>query len=161
METRSNPVFWLMWMLPAATVVAGLSTVVIAMRSADRALPEEYHWEGERLDRDFERQRLAVALGIEVTLEAANGHCVATVRGGSAEDSLNLLLTHGSDASLDRRVLLRRDAAETYRGDCDVPPARWRIAIDSPASGWSVRARHEGGIGRVTLRARPPEGPAA
>jgi hypothetical protein len=157
MSPRSNPVFWLMWLLPGATVCAGFATLAIAMHGADRALPEAYHWEGERLDQDFARQRRAVDLGVEVTLQAAAGECSVTLRGGAGDPAaLDLLLTHGSDAGLDQRVLLKREAPGVYRGACRVAPARWRIAIDEPTSGWSLRAQHVGGLAHVTLRARDP-----
>ena len=157
MSLRSNPVFWLMWLLPAATVCAGFATLAIAMHGADRALPEAYHWEGERLDQDFARQRRAAELGVEVSLEIANGECVATLRGDAGDPAaLDLLLTHGSDAGLDQRIRLRRAAPGAYRGACSVAPARWRIAIDEPASGWSLRAQQAGDLARVTLRARDP-----
>lgn len=157
MSPRSNPVFWLMWLLPGATVCAGFATLAIAMHGADRALPEAYHWEGERLDQDFARQRRAAQLGVEVTLQVANGECVATLRGGAGEPAvLDLLLTHGSDAGLDQHIRLKREANASYRGVCNVAPARWRIAIDEPSAGWSLRAQHMGGLAHVTLRARDP-----
>jgi uncharacterized protein len=160
MSLRSNPVFWLMWLLPAATVLAGFATLAIAMHGADRALPEAYHWEGERLDQDFARQRRAAELGVEVSLQIAGGKCVATLRGDPGDPAaLDLLLTHGSDAGLDQRVRLRRAARGVYGGACDVTPARWRIAIDASSADWSLRARHALGAdrtARVTLRARDP-----
>lgn len=157
MSLRSNPVFWLMWFLPAATVCAGFATLAIAMHGADRALPEAYHWEGERLDQDFARQRRAVEFGVEVSLEVANGECRVTLRGDAGDPAaLDLLLTHGSDAGLDQRIRLRRAARGAYRGACRVAPARWRIAIDEPTSGWSLRAQQAGDLSHVTLRARDP-----
>lgn len=157
MSPRSNPVFWLMWLLPGAAVCAGFATLAIAMHGADRALPEAYHWEGERLDQDFARQRRAVELGVEVTLQIANGECAATLRGDAGDPAaLDLLLTHGSDARLDQRIRLQREARGAYRGACRVAPARWRIAIDEPTSGWSLRVQHNGDLAHVTLRARDP-----
>jgi hypothetical protein len=160
MFARFNPVFWIMWLLPAATVVAGFATLAIAMHGADRALPEAYHWEGERLDQDFARQRRAVALGVEVELELAAGQCAATLSGEVGDPAaLDLLLTHGSDASLDRRVRLKRTQRGIFSAPCEVPPGRWRIAIDDPAETWSLRAKYALEPGRaagVTLRARDP-----
>jgi hypothetical protein len=157
MSPRSNPVFWLMWLLPGAAVCAGFATLAIAMHGADRALPEAYHWEGERLDQDFARQRRAAELRIEFTLQVADGECIATLRGEAGDPpALDLLLTHGSDAGLDQRIRLPRAADGAYRGPCNVMPARWRIAIDAPSAGWSLRAQHVGGLAHVILRARDP-----
>src|SRR5436309_2221760 len=143
---RRNPVFWIMCLLPAAAVVAGLTTLGIALRHADRPLPAAYHWEGERLDRDFAQQRNAAAQGIHAALSTntAAGVCTATVNaatGSAYRDaaSLTLLFANGADAALDRVVLLKRVAEGEYRGTCaPIPPGRWRIALQDDPGQWSI-----------------------
>src|SRR3954451_10929533 len=108
-----------MCLLPAAAVVAGLATLWIAVRSADRPLPVSYHWEGEHLDQDFAQQRLAAVHGIEVDIDTGGGECAATLRHAPDDPvSLTLTLTHSSDASLDRVVLLRRQQPGRHGGRC-------------------------------------------
>lgn len=159
---RFNPVFWIMWLLPAATVVAGFVTLAIALEGADRPLPADYHWEGERLDRDFERSRRAAALGLEATLEIRGGQCLATLRGATDEPvALSLLLTHGSEAGLDRRVRLQRISAGEYRAACaPLDAGKWRLQLDDDAARWSLRGVMGGEIERIDLRA-PKSGGAA
>jgi uncharacterized protein len=160
-DTRFNPVFWLMWLLPASAVVAGLATLAIALRGADRALPVEYHWEGERLDADFSRARQAVALGVEITLGIEAGQCRALVSHLPLEPAaLNLLLTHGVDAGLDRRVRLTRVAANDYRAACaPLDTGKWRVALADDSAKWAVRGTVDGPLAGLVLRARSPEGP--
>ncbi len=158
---RRNPVFWLMFLLPGAAVAASFATLAIALSGADRALPPNYHWEGERLDQDFERARRAASLGIRAILEVRGGECVLTM---VAVDSpnLRLLLTHSNDASLDRQVLLKRGPAGDHRADCAaVPEGRWRLALEDDAAGWSLRQRVTGSLAHVELVARDPEGAGA
>jgi hypothetical protein len=159
-QFRSNPVFWIMWLLPAAAVVGGLTTLWIAMRSADRPLPLSYHWEGEHLDQDFAQQRLAAARGIEVDITTAGGECTATLRHAPDDPvSLTLMFTHSSDAGLDRVVLLRRLQPGQYRGTCaPLPAGRWRVALEDAAGAWAIRAQFDGGAEQFVLRARAPEG---
>ena len=157
-----NPVFWLMWLLPGSAVVAGFTTLALALGSGDRALPEEYHWEGDRLDRDFARARSAVALGVEVVFEVRGGQCHAELSGATDDlAALNLLLTHGSDASLDRRVRLARVATGEYRAPCaSLAPGKWRVAVDADAASWALRGVVE--TGQTTLlSARNPAGGAS
>lgn len=160
-DSRFNPVFWLMWLLPASAVVAGLATLGIALRGADRALPVEYHWEGERLDADFGRARSAAALGVEITLGVEAGQCRALARNLPLEPAaLNLLLTHGEDAGLDRRVRLTRVAANDYRGPCaPLGAGKWRVAVADDAAQWALRGAFEGEFAGLMLRARNPDGP--
>jgi len=155
---KANPVFLLMFALPGAAVLGGFATLAIAMHAADRPLPEAYHWEGERLEADYTRQRAAVRRGIRVTLEMANGRCAAHVVNDDAA-TLDVLLTHGSDAGLDRMIKLPRTAAGEYAADCAPPPAgRWRISVDAPSGAWSVRDSIDGALAHVALRTRDPGG---
>jgi hypothetical protein len=159
---RANPVFWIMLALPASAVVAGLTTLAIALRNADTALPADYHWEGEHLDHDFALARNAAAHGIEASFvaNAAAGECRATVRAAPDDPAtLTLLFANGADASLDRVVLLRRVAAGEYRGPCTaIPAGHWRVALKDDAGQWSIRTQVVGSVERITLRARSPDG---
>jgi hypothetical protein len=158
--SRFNPVFWLMWLLPGSAVLAGFTTLAIALKDADRALPAEYHWEGERLDADFARARAAAGLGIEVTLDIRDGQCLASLRNlPTRPKAINLLLTHGSDASLDRRVRLPLRAAGEYRVACaPLESGKWRVAVDDDSARWAVRANADGPLTNLLLRARDPVG---
>ncbi len=157
---RRNPVFWIMIAIPALTVVAGLSTLGIALRHADPPLPAAYHAEGEQLDRDFAQQRLAAAHGTQVTLtaNAADGQCRARVSAAPDDAAtLTLLFSSVSDPELDRVVLLKRVDGGDYRGECTpIPPGRWRVSLEGGR--WSIRTQLKGSVDHLTLRARDPDG---
>jgi uncharacterized protein len=159
---RANPVFWIMWLLPASAVVAGLATLVIALRSADRPLPANYHWEGERLDRDFALASNAALHGIEVTFErnAGSGECSAILRNAPDDPAaLNILFASGTDAGLDRVILLRRSELGKYRGACaPLAAGRWRVALEDSAGAWAIRTQVNGTPAPLELRARHPGG---
>jgi hypothetical protein len=162
-KKRFNPVFWIMWLLPGSAVFAGFTTLALALGSGDRPLPEEYHWEGDRLDRDFARARSAAALGVEVTLEVRGGQCHALLnRAADDVTALNVLLTHGSDASLDRRLRLARVAAGDYRAPCaPLASGKWRVAVDADAASWALRGVVDTGQASAVLSARSPDGGAS
>lgn len=152
---KTNPVFWLMWLLPAAAVVAGLATLAIALRGADRTLPPTYHWEGDGLDRDFARARNAATRDIAMSLELRDGECIAVVRNLPAgSETLELELANGADAMLDRFIVLRRVGPGELRAACEpLPQGRWWINVNDGAGDWSLRTRSEGNLAHVTLRA--------
>ena len=159
---RANPVFWIMWLLPASAVVGGIATLVIALRSADRPLPSNYHWEGERLDHDFALARNAAHHGIAVTFErsASSGECSATLRNAPDDPAaLDMLFASGTDAGLDRVILLRRTEAGMYRGACaPLPAGSWRVVLEDSAGAWALRTQASGNAARLELRARDPGG---
>jgi hypothetical protein len=155
---RTNPVFWLMWLLPGAAVVAGFATLAIALRGADHRLPPAYHWEGDGLDRDVARAQNAAGLGISLALEVRDGECIATVRNlPAATETLELAVANGVNAALDRFVTLRRTAPTELRAECEpLPRGRWWIDVSDPGGEWSLRARAEGTLARVELGASEP-----
>jgi hypothetical protein len=158
---RANPVLWFVWLLLGTTVIAGLATLAIAIRGADRELPASYHWEGENLDRDFALQRNAAALGIQVGLavDAARGQCSARVRSAPNDPAaLNLLFVNANDVGLDQAVRLTRTAPGTYRGACLAPPeGRWRVSLEDDAAQWAIRTQFVGRIDGLVLSAHDPE----
>ncbi len=160
-DTRANPVFWLMWLLPLSAVVGGLATLVIALRDGDRALPAAYHWEGAGLDGDFARQRAAAENDVEVRFEMLGRRCVARVlRAPTDAAALQLQITSASDERRDRSVRLERVSFGVYDAACEaLPPGRWLVAIGDDARSWSIRERIAGPLESLTLRARSPDGP--
>lgn len=159
---RNNPVLWLCWALLGSAVIAGLATLAIAMRSADRQLPASYHWEGEHLDQDFARVRNAAALGIAVTLvtDPEIGTCLASLRSAPGDPaSLTLMLTSGADPGLDRVVLLRRTSKGEYGAPCSaLPRGRWRVSLEDAEKSWIIRTQVVGPFAHLDLLARNPEG---
>ena len=159
---RNNPVLWLIWGLLGSVVIASFITLGIAIRSADRQLPANYHWEGQGLDRDFERARQAAQLGVEVTLaaDAVIGTCLASLRSAPGDPAtLTLMLTNGSDPGLDRVVLLRRTSKGEYGAPCPtIPEGRWRVSLEDPDGKWIIRTQLAGTLGSLELRARNPDG---
>ena len=158
---KRNPVFWLMWMIPGAAVIAGLGMVATAMQGADRALPSIYHWEGELLDADFERARTAAKLGLVAGLDIVDGQCRLTLRGADAP-AVKLVLTNGSDIRLDRLLTLARGTDGSYHAACaPLAAGRWRVALQDEANTWSLRTQIDEARARVEMVARPPEGSGA
>ena len=154
-----NPVFWLMWLLPGLAALAGFTTLAIALEEADRALPADYHWEGDRLDEDFARASAAAALRIEAVLTVEAGQCRALLRNLPDVAALNVLFTHGSDPGLDRRLRLQRVSEGDYRVACaPLEPGRWRVAMDDDSGKWAIRGDADDLADGLYLRARTPDG---
>jgi hypothetical protein len=157
---RANPVFWLALMLLGACVAASFTTLAIALKSADRALPADYHWEGAQLDADFARVREAVRLGLRLRLDiAASGECVARLEGASTASALLVSFANGSSPDLDRLARLTRGSEGEFRGDCgEARAGRWRVTVEDAGHTWRLRARADGPVRGMDLVARAPEG---
>src|SRR3954464_13379910 len=79
---RFNAVVMLIIGLPAFAIAASVGTAIVAATRGDPPMPDEYHWEGDKLDHDFAGSRKAEELGVEASLrlEPEQGRCHAVLR---------------------------------------------------------------------------------
>ena len=175
-----NPVLMLAWGLPAVAVVASVMSLLVAIRTPENELPEQYHWEGFQLDRDFSQAAKATSLKVQATLSGfdAGGRCELALRvDGTAPAALELLVAHATQPKLDQRVTFTRqaggapardtrpgiaqaaggartDAAQRYSGTCEpAPDSHWRVELVDAKSGWAVRQTVRGPLDGAALDA--------
>jgi hypothetical protein len=139
-----NPVLMLVIGLPLVAVLGSFASLAVTLAHEDPPLPEQYHWEGFQLDRDFSRSERAASLGVQATLRnvAATGECeVELTVAGPAPEQLMLTLAHATRAGLDQNIVFHRTAdGRTYVGHCRaIPEGHWRIELTDDAQTWSVR----------------------
>jgi len=151
MSVVRNPVLWLAWGLPVVAVVASVLTLLITLRNPDGQLPEQYHWEGFQLDRDFSRAARAAELHVSATLTGFDGKSECRLRlrmEGAAPVELTLLVAHATRPQLDQRVAFRRIPREPgwnedvtqYVGACRAASnGHWRLELIDSVNGWAVR----------------------
>jgi hypothetical protein len=173
-----NPALTLVVAIPAVTVLAGLAMLAVATMHPEHELPEQYHWEGMKLERDFAHAERAAALGVRATLDASGvaGACSLTLStAGAAPRTLALTLTHATLPEHDRRMELRRvhaAAAEAaaaaiggtgagavqalYSASCmPAPEGHWRLTLTDTEGRWSIRQSVRGSLSSVHIDARP------
>ena len=143
-QTKINPAVALIIALPLFAIVASVGTAVVAFTRGDPPLPDQFHWEGDKLDHDFAQSRRAADLHINATLDlrADKGICrlTLTLDGNRPPAFLDLALIHVSNPSLDRNIRFLRTAAG-YSAPCaPLPAARWHLELSDPEGSWSFRS---------------------
>jgi hypothetical protein len=136
----------------AFTVVASALLIAFARGGGDAPLPEGFHWEGSRLDRDFAWAATAAERRAVVRLwRESNGVCHAELSiDGAPPQEIKLALVHGTQAGLDRTLLLTR-AANDYSASCDeFALGPWHVTIAAPDQQWRIRS-----VARVLDKALP------
>jgi hypothetical protein len=136
-----NPAAWLLILLPASSVVAGLATVVLAFRVFDGVVVDDYYARGKAINRVLERDRAASerALAAEIETDPETGRLevrlVAAV--GPLPARLDLSFLHATVGGRDRRVQLERVADGAYRGRVE-PLARGRYHVQLETRDWRL-----------------------
>jgi hypothetical protein len=141
--------------LPAFAIAFSLGATVVAFTRGDATLPEEYHWEGMQLDRDFADAQRASDLDVRATLQVAGGVCRLTLQLDTPPpQTLQLSLVHATRPDLDREVRLSR-VGQIYEGKCGpTMDGHWHVELADASREWTVRQDWTGALDGARLSAR-------
>lgn len=148
-----NPLVWMMIALPAWSVIAGISTVVVAFQVFDGVVVDDYYAQGKAINLVLERdiaaeQRGLTAVATVVPPADESGGPAATA--GSAieiaisaldlahlPEELALALLHSTRGGLDVHVALHRTSLGRYRGALPpLAPGKYYLQIE--AADWRI-----------------------
>ena len=129
---------WLLMLGPAIVVVAGIATLVIAVRSDDGLVADDYYKRGLAINQALERSARAAALGVGATIDiAADGSVSLRLAAASADPearppTLRLRLAHPTRAGDDRATVLVAEGEGRYAGRlAPVDAGRWRVIVET------------------------------
>ncbi|MFY8134916.1 MAG: FixH family protein [Aquimonas sp.] len=150
-----EPMVWLVIALPMTAVVAGLSTLAIAIRSGSTdAVPDVVRRTLQIQDADIAADRRAIELGLrgEIRFDADTGAIEAQMLGLDAgTPALTLRLLHAGRASRDLEVRLVQ-AGEAWHGRVEGAKGQaWNIELSAADHSWRVGGRLDPGATRSEL----------
>lgn len=133
---------WLLMLGPAAAVVAGIVTLILAVRSNDGLVADDYYKQGLAINRIMERNDRARALryGAELSLARSDRKVSVILSGaGPLPAVLRLYLIHPGNSSADEAVTLRAVGAGTYEGEYRRELAgRRHLIIEDRMATWRI-----------------------
>lgn len=134
---------------PAAVVAAGIATTVIAVRSSDGVVADDYYKQGLAINRTLERDRRAEGLGITARVlfnEERDAVRVTLASKAPLPARLRLSLIHPTRQGEDQSVELSLVGPALYEGRLRAPRGTaWRVAIEDEGRSWRVGGRWSGG----------------
>jgi hypothetical protein len=151
-----EPLVWLVIAIPALTVFAGLTTVVVANRTADSVVVDDFRKEGLAINQDPRRDEAARRLGVAADLTAADAALRVALAAGRAEAPAKLvvLLSHATRAEHDRMLTLERGADGEYRATmAPLPAGHWYVEISPSDREWRLTGEFRDRAIGLALRA--------
>lgn len=131
---------WLMIGVPAASVVAGILTVVVAVRSGgqDTAI-DEVRRTAQIQQTDLSADRQALQRGLSATLVRAGDRFEVQVLGGvDPTRPLHLRLLHPTESSRDQNIELL-PAGDRWTASHPLPAAAgWTLSLQSSEGDWRL-----------------------
>lgn len=137
---------WFLMLGPALVVVAGAYTMWLAVTRQDALVADDYYKQGQAINKDLRRDRMATALGMSAQLgfDAAagrlQGHVLAS--GQPLRGKVMVTLTHPTQPAKDLRLLA--DPDETGAFVVALPMlerTHWQVAVegrDAERHGWRL-----------------------
>lgn len=143
------PWHWLIFLPVAASVVAGLTTLAIAIKHGDKPLPETVTRTGpvlygEHIGVTQARERQIAG---RARIDPASNGLVLTLSGADLPSTLLLRLWHPTEARRDLLLTLTRGDDGSYRGVWPAGAAGLRPLLSSPEQGWELPGGADPGDG--------------
>jgi len=153
-----HPWPWILMSGPAVVVVAGIATAVIAVRSSDGLVTEDYYRKGIGINKVLARERHASDLGVVARLAFADR--VVRVELPStlpAPAGLRLALSHPARGAQDEAVDMAPVAPNVYEGALKAAPQGVsRIVLEDRERTWRLDGAMRDAPRTLTLGAERP-----
>jgi hypothetical protein len=151
---------WLLMSGPAIVVVAGIVTMVIAVRTSDGLVADDYYKQGLAIDRVIAREERARALGVAAAIafnDERDRVRVTLASTAASPTALRLTLVHPTRSGEDQVLALSPVAPGLYEGTMRAPRAgAWTLLLEDGASSWRVSCAWRTGDARVVAGEVPP-----
>ncbi|HED16022.1 MAG TPA: nitrogen fixation protein FixH [Gammaproteobacteria bacterium] len=134
---------WFLFGLPALSVVAGISTVIIAMQTEDTLVSDNYYKDGLAINQDLERENKARSMGLQAQILIKQQDILQITMSADqplpAWPAIIIILSHPTQASKD----IMYTALISQHGNYVVPktsihPGRWYIKLEAPGQDWRL-----------------------
>jgi uncharacterized protein len=130
---------WILMGLPATAVVAGIATLVLAIKSDDGVVAADYYQRGLAINETIAREKMArqLALQGEITTEGNTLTLHLTAREGvTLPERLRLTFLHPTKEGEDQ-VLALVGQGGVYRGTiAPLQAGRWDISLEDEGGSW-------------------------
>jgi hypothetical protein len=124
---------WFIVGLLGTAVVGSIATAVVAFSGSDSLVRDDWYKDGMAINRRFEREQRASALGIAATgrFDFVTGEVWLELSGDETGDlsELVLELSHPTRSERDTRLTLQRTADGSFRGALEAPLSGRRFYV--------------------------------
>lgn len=132
---------WVLIALPSTVVVASLITIVLAVRSSDGVVSDDYYKDGVAINQTFERDARAAERGLSAAMEVntAENRLHLSILGGGIELPLKVSLLHATRKNLDQVVMVNSlNYGQAEISIQPLPPGKWYLRVESDAGQWRL-----------------------
>ncbi len=149
-----EPWLWLVILLPASAVVAGIATVIIAVRNADDLVDDNYYQSGLAINRNLDAQKKAQQLDIKGRLFLSQQKIQLQLESSKKDITGDIVLDllHPTLEKLDKHFIMKNLGHGLYTVD-NLTPIKGRryLRITSQSEQWVIKSELIVETGKVVL----------
>ncbi|MEJ2142731.1 MAG: FixH family protein [Gammaproteobacteria bacterium] len=138
---------WFLIAFPATAVVAGIATIIIAVKSDDGLVDDDYYKAGLAINRTLERSQVASQLGLNarVRWDQHTGSLTLNLQGKltSIPARLDMTFLHPTRAHLDKKIKLYSVSGKSsYTGRMElIESGSWHVILEPEDKSWRLKGR--------------------
>lgn len=135
---------WLLMIGPAWVVVGAVIMIVLANRTPDALVVDDYYKKGKAINQDLRRDRVAADLGMQMELRysPASGYLSGTVRsnGEPVAAPLQVRLVHSTQPAKDQLLSVTSGSDGSFYVPLPMlERARWQVVVEGEQqAGWRL-----------------------
>ncbi|AOX99394.1 FixH family protein [Jeongeupia sp. USM3] len=138
-----SPWPWFLMFFPALAVVAGVATFVIAFKTEDSLVSDDYYKEGQEINQRLARDDKARALGLNAQLMVSDdSRAIRILLNHPAGGELYLKIIHPTISGHDQQLKLAQQGPMLYAAQLDqpLPSHRWQLELGDTAGQWRLKS---------------------
>lgn len=152
---------WILMSGPAVVVIAGVVTLVLALRTQDGLVADDYYKQGMAVNKSMQRDRVAHERGYAwraVVQTGSSGPILRLEEAGNAlhTDRLQLSLSHATRSNKDQLLTLQRDRQGQFAAPlAKLDEGKWYATLEDPAKQWRLTGEmmvRDGAVPQFLLR---------
>ncbi|WP_432720554.1 FixH family protein [Jeongeupia wiesaeckerbachi] len=138
-----SPWPWFLMAFPAIAVIAGIATFVIAFKTEDSLVSDDYYKEGQEINQRLARDDKARELGLSAQLMVSDdSRAVRVLLNRPVEGALYLKVIHPTIAGHDQQLKLVAQGPTMYAVQLDkpLPSHRWQLEVGDESGQWRLKS---------------------
>ena len=138
------PWTWFLIAVPLLTIIACIVTIVLAVKSSDGLVSDDYYKDGLTINKSFVRDKNAMKLGLSsfVGLLPGRDAVVLQVNGENLDLPLKLVFLHATRKDKDQSFEIKSLSHNQARVDIEpLVPGKWYVRLESEAGKWRLKGQ--------------------
>jgi uncharacterized protein len=133
---------WILLGLPGSVVIAGIVTLVIAIKNEDGLVAEDYYKQGLAINQVIARETNAERLGLTAQMLVSGDKLRINLAGETTmPESIVIRFIHPTRAGQDREIAVSQFAPGWYQGSMpELVAGRWRLLVEDADATWRLKA---------------------